>query len=96
MVSQVLESGSLRVNRSKLEVLVGAAGPGARHINAETARGASQFTFWGETIRATIDAWVPAGISGKYACRGTNAGIQGLQGPGSGVLEDCGPLAPSA
>ena len=53
MVSQVLESGRLSVNESKLEVLVGAAGPGARRINAEIARGASQFTFRGETIRAT-------------------------------------------
>ena len=52
MVSQVLESGSLRVIKSKLEVLVGAAGPGARRINAEVARGACQFTFRGETIRA--------------------------------------------
>ena len=52
-VSQVLETGRLRVNRSKVEVLVGAAGPGARHINAEIARGAYQFSFRGETIRAT-------------------------------------------
>ena len=53
MVSQVLESGRLRVDKSNLEVLVGAAGPGARRINAEIARGAYQFTFRGETIRAT-------------------------------------------
>ena len=55
MVSQVLESGRLRVDKSKLEVLVGAAGPGARRINAEIARGAYQFAFRGETIRATTD-----------------------------------------
>ena len=47
MVSQVLETGRLRVNKSKLEVLVEAAGPGARRINAEIARGAHQFTFRG-------------------------------------------------
>ena len=52
MVSQVLESGRLRVNKSKLEVLVGAAGPGARRINAESARGAYQFTLRSETTRA--------------------------------------------
>ena len=39
MVSQVFESGRLRVNRSKLQVLIGAAGPGARRINAEISRG---------------------------------------------------------
>ena len=38
MVSQVLESGRLRANKE---------------INAEIARGAYQFTFRGETIRAT-------------------------------------------
>ena len=53
MVSQVLETGRLRVNKNKLEVLVGAARPGARRINAEFARGAYQSTFRGETIRAT-------------------------------------------
>ena len=53
MVSQVLETGRLRVNKSKLEVRVGAAGPRARRINAEIACGAYQFTFRGETIRAT-------------------------------------------
>ena len=53
MVSQVLETGRLRVNKSKLEVLVGAAGPGARRVNAEIACGAYQFTFQGRTIRAT-------------------------------------------
>ena len=53
MVSQVLESGRLRVNKSKLEVLVGAAGPGARRIKAEIARGAYQFTFRSVTIRAS-------------------------------------------
>ena len=52
MASQVLESGSLRVNKTKLEVLVGAAGPEARRINAEIALGACQFTFRSETIRA--------------------------------------------
>ena len=52
-MSQVLDSGSLRVNKSKLEVLVGAAERGARRINAEIARGTYQFTFRGETIRAT-------------------------------------------
>ena len=41
------------MNKSKLEVLVGAAGPGACRINAEIARAAYQFTFRGETIRAT-------------------------------------------
>ena len=40
------------MNKSKLEVLVGAAGPGARRINAEIARGAYQFTFRCETTRA--------------------------------------------
>ena len=45
MVSQVLESGRLRVNKNKLEVLVGAAGPGARRINAEIARGAHSSHF---------------------------------------------------
>ena len=45
MVSQVLEPGRLRVNKSKLEVLIGAEGPGVRRINAEIARGACQFTF---------------------------------------------------
>ena len=49
MVSQVIESGRMRVNKRKLEALVGAAGPGARRINAESARGAYQFTFRGET-----------------------------------------------
>ena len=53
MVWQVLESGRLRVNKRNVEVLVGAAGPGARRINAEIARGAYYFTFRGETIRAT-------------------------------------------
>ena len=53
MVSQVLETARLRVNKSNLEVLVGAAGPGARRINAEIARGAYQFTYRGEPIRAT-------------------------------------------
>ena len=48
MVSQVLESGRLRVNKSKLEVLIGDAGPGARRINAELAGGAYQFTLRGE------------------------------------------------
>ena len=41
------------MNKSKLEVLVGAPGPGACRINAEIARGAYQFTLRGETIRAT-------------------------------------------
>ena len=53
MVSQVLDSGRLRVNKRKLEVLIGAAGPRARRINAENARGAYQSTFRGETIRVT-------------------------------------------
>ena len=53
MVSQVLEYGSLRVNKSKLEILVGPAGPRARRINAEIARGAYQLTFRGEAIRVT-------------------------------------------
>ena len=73
MVSQVIDSGRLRVNKSKLEVLVGAARPGARRINAEIARGAYQFTFRGETNRATTVL--------KYARRGTNDGHQGHQGP---------------
>ena len=94
MVSQALESGILRVNKSKLEVEVGAAGPGARHIHAETARGACQFTFRGETIRATAVVkylGLPAGISGKHARSGTNADIQGLQGPGSVFSRFVGP-----
>ena len=41
------------MNKRKLEALVEAAGPGARRIDAEIARGAYQFTFRGETIRAT-------------------------------------------
>ena len=63
MVSQALESGRLRVNRSNVEVLVGAAGPGARRINAEIARGAYQFTFRGETIRATTVVVSTPGVS---------------------------------
>ena len=53
MVSQVLETGRPRVNKRQLDTLVGAAGPGARRINAEIAHGTYQFTFRGETIRAT-------------------------------------------
>ena len=67
MVSQVLESGRLRVNKSKLEVLIGVAGKGARRINAEIACGAYQ----------------SGGIPGKYASRGADEGYQGHQGPGS-------------
>ena len=51
MVSQVPESETLRVNESKLGVLV--SEPGVRSINAEIARGAYQSTFKRETIRAT-------------------------------------------
>ena len=86
MVSQVLESGRLRVNKSKLVAPIGAAGPGARRINAEIARGACQFTFRGETIRATTvvkDLGFQVESQGSTRAGGADEGYQGHQGPGS-------------
>ena len=76
MVSQVLESGRLRVNKRKLEVLIGAAGPGARRINAEIVRGAYLFTFRVKNS-SRHSCQVPR-MSGKYASRGADEGSIGL------------------
>ena len=81
-VSQALQSGRLCVNKSKLEVLVGAAGPGARRINAEIARRAYQFIVRGETIRATTVVKY-LGNQVESQRRGTDAGHHGHQGPSS-------------
>ena len=62
MVSQVLESGRLRVIKSKLEVLVAAAGPGTRRINAETGN------LWRALVRSILMfaaealAWIPKDV----------------------------------
>ena len=70
MVSQVLESGSLRVNKSKLEVLAGAAGRSARRINAEIARRAT--TVPGAT---TVVKYLGCQLESQ-GCRGTNTTVQ--------------------
>ena len=92
-VSQVLESERPCVNKSKLEVLVGAAGPGARRINAEIARGAYQFTFQGDTIRATtVVKYLACQVESQGSTlRGADEGYQGHQGPGR---YSCGLWAP--
>ena len=91
-----LESRKLRVNRSKLEVLVGAAGPDARRINAEIARGAYQFTFRDGTIRAsTVVKYLGCQVESQ---KSTRAETQ-MRSPRPSrtrldILVDCGLHAP--
>ena len=98
MVSQVLESRSHRVNRSKLWVLVGARGPGARRTNAEIARGAHQFTFRGATIRATtVVKYLGCQLESQGNTHAeTHMRVSKASKAQLGIHEGCGPFVLSA
>ena len=89
MVSRVLESRRLRVNKSKLEVLSWTCRTGcAPHQMQKLPVEHYRFAFRGETFRATTVFWyIGCQVDPrKHAPRGTDAGYQSQQGPNSMFL----------